>query len=149
MTVRPRLRMLMAIIAIVCLEWTGGVAVWNSWEQWDCDRRIAAYDAFCVGMATATVRTGDIVSVEVFETLPDHPITGERTVHSDGTIDLGCYGKVSVAGLTIVEAKERIVLHLRRHLDDRQLGLIEFSESDPPAILRRISPSDSSCVHVY
>jgi hypothetical protein len=36
-----------------------------------------------------------------------------------------------VAGLTVSEAKEKIIFHLRQYLDDRQVGLIEFSASEP------------------
>jgi hypothetical protein len=100
-------------------------------------------------MAAEKVRAGENVCIEVFDALPDRPITGERTVSADGTIDLGYYGRVKVAGLTINEAKERIVLHLREYLYDEQLGLVELSGDGPSAIGRRIEPANSDGVLLY
>jgi polysaccharide biosynthesis/export protein len=99
-------------------------------------------------MPEIEVRGGDTLLVEVFEAFPDYPITGTRTVHSDGRIDLGNYGRVYVAGLMLLEVKEKIVLHLRAYLDDENLGLIGSSESQPLAVPQRISPSESSYVFV-
>ncbi len=66
--------------------------------------------------------------VEVLESLPGRPISGERLVRPDGRISLGFYGDVPVAGLTIPQIKERIVLHLRKYLNDEILGLIQLDE---------------------
>jgi polysaccharide biosynthesis/export protein len=65
----------------------------------------------------------DVILVEVLEALPGRPISGERLVRPDGKISLGFYGDVYVAGLTVTEAKEKIVLHLRQYLNDDILGL--------------------------
>ena len=65
----------------------------------------------------------DIIIVEVLMALPGRPITGERLVRPDGTISLGFYGDVHVRGLTLPQAKAKIVHHLRRYLDDNALGL--------------------------
>jgi len=43
--IRLSLRTLMVIIAVVPVEWTGGVAVWKMWQRWDDDRRLAGYSA--------------------------------------------------------------------------------------------------------
>ncbi|MGO9470733.1 MAG: polysaccharide biosynthesis/export family protein [Isosphaeraceae bacterium] len=145
---RLRLRTLMAMIAIVPVECAGGSAVWNSWAQWDRNQRIADWNACWSAIKETRIRAGDILLVEVLETLPDRPIFGDYKVHPDGKIDLGHYGRVYVDSLTILEAKEKIILHLGRYLDDRQLGLVEFSESEPSVTLRRISPSESDHVFV-
>jgi protein involved in polysaccharide export with SLBB domain len=55
----------------------------------------------------------DTIVVEVLEALPGRPISGERLVRPDGKISLGFYGEVYVAGLTVLEAKEKIVAHMR------------------------------------
>lgn len=68
----------------------------------------------------------DILVVEVLEALPGRPITGERLVRADGTISLGFYGDIHVRGLTVEQAKVKILLHLRRFLNDQSLGLVEF-----------------------
>ena len=70
------------------------------------------------------VEPPDLLLVEVLEALPGRPISGERLVRPDGTISLGFYGDVEVAGLTIPEAKEKIVLHMRKYLKDEMLGLV-------------------------
>jgi protein involved in polysaccharide export with SLBB domain len=70
----------------------------------------------------------DLVLVEVLEALPGRPISGERLVRPDGRISLGFYGELPVAGLTLPQIKERIVLHLRKFINDDVLGLVEFGE---------------------
>ncbi len=74
------------------------------------------------------IESPDLILVEVLEALPGRPITGERLVRPDGTISLQWYGDVQVAGLTIEQAKEKIVIHLRQYLSDQALGLVEWSE---------------------
>jgi len=65
----------------------------------------------------------DLVLVEVLEALPGRPISGERLVRQDGTLSLGFYGDVHVAGLTPQQAKVKIIQHLRTFLTDELLGL--------------------------
>jgi polysaccharide export outer membrane protein len=71
------------------------------------------------------VEPPDIIIVEVLESLPGRPITGERLVRPDGTISLGFYGDVYVAGLTLTEVKEKVVLQLRKYIQDEVLGLVK------------------------
>ena len=73
------------------------------------------------------VEPPDILNVEVLQALPGRPITGERLVKPDGTINLGYYGEVYVSGLTTAEIKEKVALHLRKYLGD------EASGSTPPS----------------
>ena len=68
----------------------------------------------------------DIIIVEVLEALPGRPISGERLIRSDGTISLGFYGSVHVRGLTLDQAKVKIIHHLRQFLSDQTLGLKRF-----------------------
>jgi protein involved in polysaccharide export with SLBB domain len=75
------------------------------------------------------VEPPDLILVEVLEALPGRPISGERLVRPDGRISLGFYGDLPVAGLTIAQIKERIVLHMRKFISDQLLGLIEFDSS--------------------
>ena len=77
-------------------------------------------------MPDYVVEPPDLILVEVLEALPGRPISGERLVRPDGKISLGFYGEVYVAGLTIPEIKEKIVLHLRKFLTDEVLGLVEI-----------------------
>ena len=71
------------------------------------------------------IEPSDLIQVEVLESLPGRPITGERLVRGDGTVSLDFYGSVPVAGLTVEQAKANIILHLRKYLTDEVLGLYE------------------------
>jgi RNA polymerase sigma factor (sigma-70 family) len=91
----------------------------------------------------------DLLLVEVLEALPGRPIGGERLVRPDGSISLGFYGDVQVRGLTVSQAKDEIVRHLRKYLADETLGLVatnpETGESDRN---RKIEPKDTDRVFV-
>jgi polysaccharide export outer membrane protein len=76
-------------------------------------------------MKDYVVEPPDLVLVEVLEALPGRPISGERLVRPDGKISLGFYGEIPVAGMTISEVKEKIILHLRKYISDDTLGLVE------------------------
>jgi polysaccharide export outer membrane protein len=92
------------------------------------------------------VEPPDLIVVEVLEALPGRPITGERLVRPDGTISLDFYGKVYVAGLTPGEIKEKIVLHLRKYLNDGVLGLIDEDPETGEQI--PVPPAESDRVFV-
>lgn len=81
-----------------------------------------------VSMPDYIVEPPDLLLVEVLEALPGRPISGERLVRPDGRITLGFYGEVYVAGLTLPEVKEKIVLHLRKYISDEVLGLLKVKE---------------------
>jgi polysaccharide export outer membrane protein len=99
-----------------------------------------------VAMPDYVVEAPDLVLVEVLEALPGRPISGERLVRPDGKITLGFYGEVFVAGLTIPEIKEKIVLHLRKHLTDNVLGLYE--ENPETGKITPIDPQETDRVFV-
>lgn len=86
-----------------------------------------------VSMPEYVVEPPDIIVIEVLEALPGRPITGERLVRPDGTISLGFYGDVYVAGLTLSEIKEKIILHLREYVNDEVLGIVMPAKGDKPA----------------
>jgi polysaccharide biosynthesis/export protein len=92
------------------------------------------------------VEPPDFLMVEVLEALPARPISGVRLVRPDGTITLGYYGDVYVAGLTLPEVKEKIVIHLRKYLRDDVLGLIGEDLTDGHPIT--INPRDTDRVYV-
>jgi polysaccharide export outer membrane protein len=98
-----------------------------------------------VSMPEYVVEPPDIIAVEVLETLPGRPITGPRLVRPDGKINLGFYGDVYVAGLTTVEIKEKVILHLRKYINDEVLGLVVVEENDKTKI---IPPVESNRVFV-
>jgi polysaccharide export outer membrane protein len=98
-----------------------------------------------VSMPEYVVEPPDLLLVEVLEALPGRPISGERLVRPDGTISLGFYGDVYVAGLTITEIKEKIVLHLRKQIRDEVLGLVE---TDAEGNVKEVAPRDTNFVFV-
>jgi len=77
------------------------------------------------GAKPMTFQPGNHVLIEALQALPGRPITGERVVRPDGTVSLGFYGDLAVAGLTRAEVKVRAIEHLRQWLDDATLGLVE------------------------
>jgi polysaccharide biosynthesis/export protein len=91
------------------------------------------------------VEPPDILMVEVLEALPGRPISGERLVRPDGTITLGFYGDVYVAGLTLPEVKEKIVIHMRKFVNDEVLGLVEHDEQGQAF---PVAPGESDRVYV-
>ncbi len=76
------------------------------------------------------VEPPDLIIVEVLEALPGRPISGERLVRPDGTINIGFYGDIHVRGLTLPQIKVAILKRLRNHLADETLGLISSPESE-------------------
>ncbi len=90
-------------------------------------------------------KPGDILVVEVLQALPGRPISGERIVRPDGTLSLGFYGDIRVAGLTSREVKEAVIAHLRKHLTDEALGLESQDEQGKNV---PIAPADSDRVFV-
>jgi polysaccharide export outer membrane protein len=100
-----------------------------------------------VSMPDYIVEPPDLIIVEVLEALPGRPISGERLVRPDGRISLSFYGEVYVAGLTIPEVKEKIVLHLRKFIHDETLGLIQ-TDPESGQILKKIDPRDTDRVFV-
>ena len=100
-----------------------------------------------VSMPDYIVEPPDLIIVEVLEALPGRPISGERLVRPDGRISLSFYGEVYVAGLTIPEVKEKIVLHLRKFIHDETLGLIE-TDPESGEIIKKIDPRDTDRVFV-
>jgi polysaccharide biosynthesis/export protein len=88
----------------------------------------------------------DLLLIEVLEALPGRPISGERLVRPDGKISLGFYGEFDVRGLTLDQAKEKVILLLRKHIADPVLGLagVDVQTGKPYAI----APRDSTRVFV-
>jgi polysaccharide export outer membrane protein len=99
-------------------------------------------------MPDYVIEPPDFLLVEVLEALPGRPITGTRLVRPDGTITLGWYGDVYVAGLTLKEAKAKIVEHLRQHITDETLGLVEYPADGSGGDAVIIDPDKTDRVYV-
>lgn len=100
----------------------------------------------------------DMLLVELLEALPGRPISGERLVRPDGSISLGFYGDVQVAGLTLPETKKKIIKQLQKFMTDEVLGLVEIDPEtgeprqapgkDGKMTIVPIPPEESSTVFV-
>ncbi|MCA9065634.1 MAG: polysaccharide biosynthesis/export family protein [Planctomycetaceae bacterium] len=66
-------------------------------------------------------------SPQVLVTLPraetDQLVSGQHLVRSDGTVGLGIYGSVRVAGMTLDEARRTVELHLSRYIHEPEVSL--------------------------
>jgi polysaccharide export outer membrane protein len=67
------------------------------------------------------VEPPDVLYIEALTILPNRPLLGERLVRQDGTISLGYYGQVHVAGLTLLEIESKIRQHLKRYVENPQV----------------------------
>jgi len=67
------------------------------------------------------------VSVSLAEMAAQQQISGEHLVAPDGTITLGSYGQVYVAGMTVFEAKQAIEVHLAQFLENPEVAVTVFA----------------------
>ncbi len=91
------------------------------------------------------LKPGQLIQVEVLEALPGRPITGERVVRPDGTISLGFYGDLRVAGLNRYQIKAKLIEHLLKDIRDEVLGLVRVT---PDGGMKAVPPVESSRVFV-
>jgi RNA polymerase sigma factor (sigma-70 family) len=91
------------------------------------------------------IKVGQVLQVEVLEALPGRPINGDRVVRPDGTISLGFYGDLRVAGLNRHQAKLKLIEHMREFLKDEPLGLVS---EDWQGNYKVIPPVQSSRVFI-
>ncbi len=104
------------------------------------------HEGAMVSIPPYVVEPPDLIVVEVLEALPGRPISGERLVRPDGTISLDFYGRLPVRGLTTDQIKTKVILHLRKYLNDEVLGLIE--EDPDTGQMVPVPPGDSDRVYV-
>jgi polysaccharide export outer membrane protein len=63
------------------------------------------------------------VTVSVAQYRALQQIRGQHLVTPDGSVRLGLYGSVKVAGMTVNQARSAIEMHLRRYLKDPEISL--------------------------
>lgn len=81
----------------------------------------APHELAKVPLPPYVIEPPDILLVESTQGLRDQPIRGQHLVRPDGTIGLGIYGSVFVAGMTIEEAKYAIGQQLSQRIRDLDL----------------------------
>jgi polysaccharide export outer membrane protein len=67
------------------------------------------------------------VSVGLSQTAGQQQIAGEHLVGPDGTVNLGTYGTVYVANMTIAEAKDALEAQLSKYLEHPQVSVDVFA----------------------
>jgi len=67
------------------------------------------------------------VSVTLAQSSGQQQISGEHLVGPDGTVNLGTYGAVYVAGFTLEQAKTAIESHLSKTLEDPKISVDYFT----------------------
>jgi polysaccharide export outer membrane protein len=65
----------------------------------------------------------DVLLIESTKSAPDQPITGQHLVRPDGSIGLGIYGSVYVAGMTLDQAKVAIEAFLSRRIKSPEVSV--------------------------
>ena len=73
------------------------------------------------------ILTAPEVSVSLAESAGQQQIEGEHLVGPDGTVNLGTYGSVYVAGMTLSEARETLEKHLTEFLDEPEVSVDVFA----------------------
>jgi len=68
-----------------------------------------------------------LVSVRLLRMADMQQIAGNHAIGPDGFITLGSYGRVSVSGLTVDEAKDAIEFYLSKHLDHPRVAVDVFA----------------------
>lgn len=76
------------------------------------------------------IKAGDSLAITVEGALPEHPIADLYPVRSNGTVDLGTYGVVTLGGLTVADARDHITKFLKEELNDPVVSL--FVANNPP-----------------
>jgi polysaccharide export outer membrane protein len=79
-----------------------------------------------ISLPPYVIEPPDILLIESTQGLRDQPIRGQHLVRPDGTISLGIYGSVYVAGLTLDQAQEviaQLVANRVRDFDARNLSV--------------------------
>jgi protein involved in polysaccharide export with SLBB domain len=67
------------------------------------------------------------ISVQLAQSASLQPITGEHLVAPDGRVNLGTYGLVYVAGMTLEEAKAAIDVQLAKSIDSPDVSVSVFA----------------------
>lgn len=67
------------------------------------------------------------VSVSLAESAGKQQIAGEHLIGPDGTVNLGTYGSVFVAGMTLQQAKAAVEMHLSEFLDSPEVSIDVFA----------------------
>jgi protein involved in polysaccharide export with SLBB domain len=96
------------------------------------------------------LRIGDVVNVNVANTGPNPPIAGGYQIGLGGNIDLGPpYGQISIAGLTLEQAKAKIAASLNIMMPIVQISLLEIAGKQQIAGQHLVGPDGTVTLGSY
>ncbi len=68
------------------------------------------------------LQPGDQITIEAIGVLPDKPIEGTYLIEPSGTVPLGAaYGRVKIAGMTVIDAEKAILKELTKTVEDAKV----------------------------
>ena len=95
------------------------------------------------------LQPGDRVMIQVVGAFPEHPIHGVFSLEPAGTIALGAmYGRVEIAGQTLLEAEAAVTKHLAKILSDAAVQVTLAATAEAPPADRPLQPDDSVMIEV-
>jgi polysaccharide export outer membrane protein len=89
-------------------------------DCWLCD---APRELSKISLPDYIIEPPDVLLIEALNSLPEQEIAGEHLVRPDGSVGLGLYGNVHVAGLTLDQARTAIEQHLTPRIRDARVSL--------------------------
>lgn len=87
------------------------------------NRTLAEVRAEIVRHLAAGIITNPKVTVSLGQSRAMQQIRGQHLVTPDGSVRLGLYGAVKIAGMTVSQARSAIESHLHRYLQDPEISL--------------------------
>jgi polysaccharide export outer membrane protein len=70
------------------------------------------------------LKTLDVLAIQVSGALPESQVSGSYPIEPGGVVNLGVdYGAVRVAGMTVEQAEEAILNHLKKYLSDPRVSV--------------------------
>ncbi len=79
-------------------------------------------------LPTYVIRPPDVLLIESQKGLLTQPIRGQHLVRPDGTVGVGIYGAVLVAGKTLVQARDELARVIHAKLDPKQVKLEDVTD---------------------
>lgn len=88
------------------------------------------------------IAPGDFIEIKALGVDSNNPLRGKFSVEPAGTVPLGpSYGRVRIAGLSLVEAESAITEHLSTHWQD---PVVQLTDATPAASLNRPTPQNGT-----
>lgn len=113
-TIATALTLLVMVAQSGCKCWFCGIKPCQGMDKCVVDALPRELDK--ASLPEYVVEPPDILYIEALNTLPTQPLGGEKLVRPDGTINLGYYGDIHVAGLTLAEIERKIEDRLRHYV---------------------------------